>query len=366
MGSAELTPQIDAPHTVPEQGHTIASPFPRRSTIHQHTRPESIDSLSVISPFPSRRSLHADASLSSIDDEAADTSRNEALVGLDALPKRADRHARPTRSRRVRRTTTAYTRQNNAPSSRLRTRKPLALSVLAVATIGIAIPLSAFLSPQDVSNQPVAATYSGPAQTSWATIGNTTTHAGTLEAYAGAASRSRARQPLDVDPCVKAEGAADGNRAVRESANVMWPLKQGSYEVTSPFSMRVSPISGQLLMHEGVDMASTLGEPIHAIADGTVVEFSQDSRSGSYVRIEHRLPDGTVYYSAYAHQSSSDVLVKEGDTVTAGQVIGAVGNEGWSTGPHLHFEIRTADDTPVDPMQWMPEHQAHFLDQVCQ
>ena len=60
------------------------------------------------------------------------------------------------------------------------------------------------------------------------------------------------------------------------------------------------------------------------------------------------------------------MLVKEGDTVTAGQVIGAVGNEGWSTGPHLHFEIRTADDTPVDPMQWMPEHQAHFLDQVCQ
>jgi len=77
--------------------------------------------------------------------------------------------------------------------------------------------------------------------------------------------------------------------------------------------------------------------------------------------------DGTVFYSAYLHQYMNRITVKVGDQVTAGQTIGAVGNNGWSTGPHLHFEIHNEKDEPVDPEAWMAGVRAIYPGQeACQ
>ena len=110
-------------------------------------------------------------------------------------------------------------------------------------------------------------------------------------------------------------------------------------------------------------MAAPMDTPITAVYGGVVEELAENSHAGAYVQIRHTLPDGTVFHSAYLHQYMNKITVKLGDTVTAGQVIGAVGNNGWSTGPHLHFEIHDASDTPVYPEPWMAEHKAIYLGQ---
>ena len=131
--------------------------------------------------------------------------------------------------------------------------------------------------------------------------------------------------------------------------------------------MRVSPVSGQLLQHEGIDMAAPLDTPVVAVYQGTVTEVAENSRSGAYVQIRHQRKDGTVFYSAYLHQYMNRITVKVGDQVTAGQTIGAVGNNGWSTGPHLHFEIHNEKDEPVDPEAWMAGVRAIYPGQeACQ
>ena len=110
--------------------------------------------------------------------------------------------------------------------------------------------------------------------------------------------------------------------------------------VTSPFGLRRAPrtYSGRWgsERHEGVDIAAPVGTPVHAAADGTVVESASsvlDDR-GRYVIIRH----SGGYETRYYHLSRR--YVKVGDTVKAGQKIASEGSTGSSTGPHLHFEIR--------------------------
>jgi len=184
-----------------------------------------------------------------------------------------------------------------------------------------------------------------------------------LDGTLTANSRAKAKAPVSITGCASGNGA-DGNRNVRVVADtIYWPLPEGSYTITSPFTMRISPVSGQLLAHEGIDMAAPLDTPITAVYGGVVEEVAENSRSGAYVQIKHTKSDGTVFHSAYLHQYMNKIKVKVGDTVTAGQVIGAVGNNGWSTGPHLHFEIHDSSDTPVDPESWMEANKAVYLGQ---
>ena len=111
-----------------------------------------------------------------------------------------------------------------------------------------------------------------------------------------------------------------------------WPFEHDQY-ISSPFGTRVDPISGEIKTHGGTDIAAPLGTPILAAADGVVVTATWHNSYGYYVKIKH---DDT-YSTLYAHCSALHVSV--GQTVKQGQVIADCGSTGYSTGPHLHYEV---------------------------
>lgn len=113
----------------------------------------------------------------------------------------------------------------------------------------------------------------------------------------------------------------------------VWPL-DGDYTITSYFGTRNDPFTGEIKTHGGTDIAAPLGTPILAAADGTVVTASYDDDGyGFYVKIKHN----DIYTTLYGH--CSVLHVTTGQTVKQGQLIAEVGSTGYSTGPHLHFEV---------------------------
>lgn len=121
-----------------------------------------------------------------------------------------------------------------------------------------------------------------------------------------------------------------------------WPLP-GYYEISSPFGWRIHPITHKKSMHTGVDIPAPSGTPIHAAGDGVVIYTGDYGAYGNVVIIDH----GGGYSTLYAHQSK--VGASENQQVKAGDVIGYVGSTGWSTGAHLHFEVRN-NGNPTDPL----------------
>lgn len=114
------------------------------------------------------------------------------------------------------------------------------------------------------------------------------------------------------------------------------------------YGERADPAPGQRKNHTGIDFEIAKGSDVFATADG-VVEFARYGENyGNHVRIKH----SDVYSSQYAHLS--DAMVKKGDKITKGQVIGVVGNSGLSTSPHLHYEI-LENGAMVDPKGYLPE-----------
>ena len=110
--------------------------------------------------------------------------------------------------------------------------------------------------------------------------------------------------------------------------------------VTSGFSMRIHPISGQWKQHKGIDFAAATGTAIRAAGDGVVDFAGVQGGYGNMVVIEH----GSNYSTAYAHMSHMAVGLRRGSKVKQGEVIGYVGMTGWSTGPHLHYEFRVGNE----------------------
>ncbi len=109
--------------------------------------------------------------------------------------------------------------------------------------------------------------------------------------------------------------------------------------VSSGFSNRVHPISGQWKAHKGIDYAASTGTPIRAAGDGTVESIGVSGGYGNMVVIKH----WSNYTTAYAHMSRFGSGLRKGAKVSQGQVIGYVGSTGWSTGAHLHYEFRVAN-----------------------
>jgi murein DD-endopeptidase MepM/ murein hydrolase activator NlpD len=139
------------------------------------------------------------------------------------------------------------------------------------------------------------------------------------------------------------------------------PLKGRDFVLTSPFGGRRNPFTKSADFHAGLDLAAAPGMPVHATGGGVVVfagryDLRQSVgwwRYGNLVMIRH----GDRFVTLYGHLQ--DVAVRAGQRVTQGQVIATVGNTGWSTSPHLHYEVRRNDAgewRPIDPRIYILDH----------
>jgi murein DD-endopeptidase MepM/ murein hydrolase activator NlpD len=115
--------------------------------------------------------------------------------------------------------------------------------------------------------------------------------------------------------------------------------------ITSGFGGRLHPILNTWRQHTGVDYAAPSGTDIHATADGIVAFEGQQNGYGNVVVLRHQGQFSTLY----GHMSRFEPSVTKGTRVSQGQIIGHVGQTGWATGPHVHYEFRVAD-VPVNPL----------------
>ena len=116
---------------------------------------------------------------------------------------------------------------------------------------------------------------------------------------------------------------------------------------TSGYGLRADPIKHAEINHPGFDLAAPTGAPVTAAAGGTVIHAGPAGTYGNLVTIRH----DNGYETRYAHLSA--ITTNPGERVEAGQLIGKVGTTGYSTGPHLHFEVRH-DGKTIDPAPLLP------------
>ncbi len=136
-----------------------------------------------------------------------------------------------------------------------------------------------------------------------------------------------------------------GERVERwASTPSIWPLKG---PITSKFGPRISPFTGKKAFHSGLDIGSPGGREVKSPASGKVVVAAYDTRMGNFIRVNH----GFGIETTYGHLSK--ILVKYGQKVKRGDIIGLVGSTGkFSTGPHLHYQV-AINDKVVNPSQYI-------------
>lgn len=131
--------------------------------------------------------------------------------------------------------------------------------------------------------------------------------------------------------------------SILTSTPSIWPTRGW---ITSGFGYRVYPFTGETKFHEGLDISTRIGTDVISTADGIVTETGYDITYGNNIIVDH----GFGFVTRYGHLSKIDV--KTGNVVKRGQKIGEVGNTGFSTGPHLHYEIRI-NGVPVNPENYI-------------
>jgi murein DD-endopeptidase MepM/ murein hydrolase activator NlpD len=134
------------------------------------------------------------------------------------------------------------------------------------------------------------------------------------------------------------------DRLARKTIPTTLPVAMGYY--SSNYGYRIDPITGRSTFHTGVDLIAVPGTPVLAAAGGVISTSAYVPEYGNVIDVDH--DNGLT--SRYAHLSKS--LVKAGDVVMKGQVIGHVGNTGRTTGPHLHFEVREKG-IPLNPNKFL-------------
>ena len=121
-------------------------------------------------------------------------------------------------------------------------------------------------------------------------------------------------------------------------SSITYPLK--SIKITSPYGYRRDPFTGKLSWHNGLDLRAK-NEPAYAMMDGIVEKVGYDNRSGNYVTLRHG-----KFYISYCHLSS--IIVRKGESVFPGIIVGVTGNTGRSTGSHLHLTCKK-DGKSINP-----------------
>ena len=166
-----------------------------------------------------------------------------------------------------------------------------------------------------------------------------------------AAAARRAAEEAAAREATEADDAPVDGEAGGEELEITEPVAVDGFTVThrpvpgpvtSSFGPRMHPIFGTTRPHNGIDFDGDTGDPIVAAASGNVLMAGWINGYGNTVVISH----GNGFTTLYAHQDS--IAVVAGDAVDGGQTIGFVGSTGWSTGPHLHWEIRV-EGIAVDP-----------------
>ncbi|WP_286151744.1 murein hydrolase activator EnvC family protein [Sporofaciens musculi] len=166
------------------------------------------------------------------------------------------------------------------------------------------------------------------------------------------AAEAAARKQEELARLAKAQSNAGGNvsggaGASVVSGNGMFTHPCPGYSrISSEFGWREAPIAGASNNHKGMDLAAPTGTPIYAAAAGTVTTARYSNSAGNWVVINH----GNGLQTYYMHASA--LYVSEGQTVSKGQNIAAVGSTGQSTGPHLHFQVMQ-NGTPVNPRNYL-------------
>lgn len=160
------------------------------------------------------------------------------------------------------------------------------------------------------------------------------------EQAAAAAAAAAANKPSSGS-----NSSSSSSSGGASSGGFAFPLAY-STGVTCAYGPRVHPINGNKSFHYGVDLAAGMNTEIYATKSGTVTGATYGEANGYYVTINH----GDGYSSIYAHMTN--YVVSAGDSVKQGQLIGYVGTTGWSTGPHLHFEI-LYNGSNVNPMNYI-------------
>ena len=197
------------------------------------------------------------------------------------------------------------------------------------------------------------------------TVATTTAKAAKTDIQAfvasGDAPASTLDRPESYNVASMAEIAADsgvtlfaGTWVNDPTAAIQWPFPVGvpisaAYGSSSYLSQFSTP-------HRGVDLTPGLGAEVHAVAAGTVrIATEAGGDYGVTVLIDHVI-DGQIVSTRYGHMQYGSLRVKQGDTVTAGQVLGTVGQTGKATGPHLHLEVLLGGTAHTDPIEWLKEH----------
>ena len=126
--------------------------------------------------------------------------------------------------------------------------------------------------------------------------------------------------------------------------SITYPLK--SIKITSPYGYRRDPFTGKLSWHNGLDLRAK-NEPAYAMMNGIVEKVGYDNRSGNYVTLRHG-----NYHVSYCHLSS--IIVRKGEYVYPGIIVGVTGNTGRSTGSHLHLTCKKGSKS-INPIILLSE-----------